>query len=142
MKRLLFLALLALATLRAASAAPTIAINDAWSRPATGMGVVYATIVNSGTTPDRLTAATAPNAASVELHQSTSSTGANGNVESMHPVTAITIPAGGSVTLGPGGYHLMLVGLKADLTSNDAFLVRMHFENAGWIVAIVHVRAI
>ena len=142
MKRFTFFTLLALATLRTASAAPAIAVNDAWSRPATGTAVVYATIVNSGTTPDRLIGATAPNAASVELHQSTGTTGANGNVESMHPVTAIAVPAGGSVTLGPGSYHLMLVGLKADLAANDAFLVRMHFANAGWVVAIVHVRAI
>ena len=134
-------ALLGLAS-RSVAAEPPITVSDAWSRPATGAGVVYATIANSATTPDRLVGATTPSAAAVELHESMRGSGSMNGVESMQPITAIAVPAQGSVTLAPGGYHLMLTGLKKDLQANDAFLVRMHFANAGWIVTIVRVRPI
>jgi copper(I)-binding protein len=143
-RRLALAVFVACAGIGRASAAPSISVTDAWSRPAasTGTAVMYATIKNAAAVPDRLTAATTPSARNVELHQSMSSMMNGDPVASMHPVDAIVVPAHGSVTLAPGGYHLMLTGLKGDLTANGAFLARLHFANAGWIVTIVHVRAI
>jgi copper(I)-binding protein len=133
MKRLFLLVLLlGAAAAQRASAATGITVTDAWAKPSSGTGAVYATITNSDATPDRLIGAMTPGAASAELHDSLHGTAA---------VPAIVVPAGGSVTLAPGGQYVALTGLKADLQANDAVLVRMHFERAGWIVAIVRVRA-
>ncbi len=125
------IALLAATTLAARAESP-IAVPDAWAPPALGLGPVYATITNTGDVPDRLIGATTPNATSIELHDP---------AHGAKPVAAITIPAHATVTLGASGPYLALVGLKAPTAANDMFFCRMHFERAGWIVAIVHVRS-
>ncbi len=128
----LFVALLFLANSGFALAASPVTVADAWALPSSGAGAIYATIANAGEEPDRLIGATTPNAASVELH------------DTLHGTTvqpAIVVPAHGSVTLAPGGAYLSALGLKSALQANDALLVRLHFERAGWIVAIVRVRA-
>jgi copper(I)-binding protein len=125
------IALLAAATV-AARADSAVTVTDAWSPPALGLGPVYATITNTGDVPDRLIGAMTPNAASIELHDPT---------HGAKPVAVIVIPAHATVTLGASGPYLSLVGLKAATAVNDAFLCRIHFERAGWIVAIVRVRS-
>ena len=45
----------------------------------------------------------------------------------------IELPAGGSITLAPGGYHLMFMGLRDVLTEGTALPVTLMFENAGEI---------
>ena len=127
--------------------AAAIVVSDAWSRPAIGTGVVYARIANSGAVPDRLDAASAPIARAVEIHRSTSgSASMNGmvmhGVESMERVRSLAVPAHGSVTLAPGGYHLMAIGLRRDLHANERLPLRLHFARAGWIAVTVSVRPI
>lgn len=135
----------------AAGAAATVAVNAPWSRPATGTGAVYLTIKNLTSTPDRLVAASSPVAQHVELHETVQTKGSMGSmgsmsgmsmgVASMHPVAYIAVPANGTATLAPGGYHIMLIGLRHDLHANQTFPIRLHFAHAGWVAATVHVRA-
>ena len=58
---------------------------------------------------DKLLSATAAVSASVEMH----TMNMDGDVMRMRQVDAIPLPAGKTVELKPGGYHLMFVGLKA-----------------------------
>ncbi len=125
------LALVGLVVPVPARAASPVTVSDAYANPASGSTAIYATIVNSGATADRLIGAMTPNAASIELRDA-----AHGAA----PVAAIPIPANGTVVLAPGGASLEVVGLKADVAANDAFLARLHFEHAGWVVTIVRVR--
>ena len=61
-------------------------------------------------TDDALVGVSAPDlATSVSLHETT--TGDDG-MTGMHHTPSIAIPAGGTVTLEPGGYHVMLEGLQ------------------------------
>jgi copper(I)-binding protein len=130
-----------------------ISVTDVWSRPALGLtdaqptdaalgaidgptGVVYMTIRNSGSTPDRLLSTQSPVASGSELHTSLDSYG----VISMRPLASLDIPAGGTVTLKPGGSHIMLVGLKRDLRLDDSFDVVLRFERAGALTVQSHVR--
>jgi periplasmic copper chaperone A len=124
-----------------------IVISDAWSRPAIGTGVVYARLVNPTSTPERLDAARTPVARVVEIHRSTAGSATmNGmvmtGVMSMQRVSALTIPAHGSVTLGPGGYHLMAIGLRHDLQPGERFPLRLHFAAHGWETVTVRVRPV
>jgi copper(I)-binding protein len=48
----------------------------------------------------------------------------------MHPVPNIPIPAGGSVTLKPGGLHVMLIGMQKKLAPGDKFSLTLTFEKA------------
>lgn len=59
----------------------------------------------------RLVAASSPLATSVEIHEMAM----DGNVMRMREVPALDLPAGQVVELKPGGYHLMLLGLKQPL---------------------------
>jgi copper(I)-binding protein len=114
------------------SAAPraddAIQVTDAFTRaaPAGGVGGLFLTIVNTGPA-DRLTGAASPEAGRAELHESTSADG----VMRMRPVAGLDIPAGGTVKLAPGGYHLMLMGLKHGLAAGGQLPVTLNFEKAG-----------
>ncbi|HSV02994.1 MAG TPA: copper chaperone PCu(A)C [Phenylobacterium sp.] len=89
--------------------AAQVEVRDAWSRPAAAgaTGAGYLTLVNHGRMADALIGAATPAARRVEIHR----TRMAGGVMSMARVSRVAIPAGASVTLAPGGTHLMLIGL-------------------------------
>lgn len=58
----------------------------------------------------------------------------------MQEVDRIDIPAGESVELKPGGYHVMLLELAAPLEVGSTFTVTLTFENAGERDVTVEVR--
>jgi copper(I)-binding protein len=132
----------------------SIVVSDAWSRPATGTAVVYATVRNTASVPDTLVGGSSPVATQVELHESSEEKGQGkpmmmGNVAmpmgntmmSMKTVSSIPVPAHGSVSLHPGGYHLML-DLRRDVRAGEVLPLRLHFAHAGWIATNVRVRPI
>jgi len=151
MKRLLVLALVQFALISGAGAATSaIAVTDAWSRPAPETAVVYATLHNSGSSPDRLIGATSPIATHVTLHQSFETKSPDmagmsgmpmGPMMSMRRLSSIPIPPAGTTKLAPGGYHLML-DLRHDLKAGQTIPLRLHFQQAGWIAFSVPVRPI
>jgi copper(I)-binding protein len=126
-----------------AGAGSSIVVGNIWSRPATTTAVVYGTIRNGGSSGDELIGANAPGAQHTELHETSeghagtsSSNGAMQNMPmtvSMKRVNAIPVPAGGTLNLSPGGYHIMLIGLSRSWKLGDAFEIRLHFKKAGWI---------
>ena len=106
-----------------------LAIDAAWSRP--GMparpAAAYMEISNSGETADRLVAARAPAFGKVELHTVEMTDG----VMKMRPVESIEIPAGETVMLAPGGFHLMLFGAETPFTEGENFELTLVFAEAG-----------
>lgn len=56
----------------------------------------------------------------------------DGGVMRMRQVeTGLRIPAGKTLHLAPGGYHIMLSGLRAPLAVGSGFSVSLLFEHAG-----------
>ena len=92
-----------------------------------GNGAVYVTLSNSGAQPDALVSASTDVAQTAELHETTR----DGGVMKMRPVKAIPVPAGGKTELKPGGYHIMLMGLKQDLKPGEKVAVTLKFEHGG-----------
>ncbi len=116
------------------SASPKIVIENVWARPTrSGMGgkvtsAAYMIIKNEGNEPDRLVGAMSDVAEHVEIHQSIM----EGNVMKMRPVEGgLEIPAKGQVELKPGGYHVMLIGVKQPLKPGDRFTLILEFEKSG-----------
>jgi copper(I)-binding protein len=107
--------------------AGTVTIRQPWSRPAqAGMnGVGFFTLVNAGKTPVVLKSVQSPVAGKVEIHQSAM----NGEVMTMRRQDTVTIPAGGQVAFAPGGYHLMLLGLKSAQAVGQKVPVTLVFDN-------------
>jgi copper(I)-binding protein len=56
-------------------------------------------------------------------------------VMKMRPVAALPIEPGKPVTLAPGGYHIMLSGLRQSLTQGDSFPITLSFAKAGPVTA-------
>ena len=100
--------------------------------------VEYVTITG-GDTADRLVKAQAPTevAAMTEIHETTMN---DEGTMMMGQVPAIEVPAGGTVLLEPGGYHIMLMKLAAPLESGQKFDVVLTFETAGDVTVPVEVR--
>ena len=131
------LALLTLAAICAGSAsAQQVKIGDlvldhAWARatPAGAkVGGGFLTIENKGAAPDKLMGASSPAAGKIEVHE----TAMNNGVATMRPVKGgLSIAPGQSVTLAPGGYHLMMMELKGPLKKGDKVPVTLTFEKAG-----------
>jgi copper(I)-binding protein len=99
----------------------------------------YMTIANAGAEDDRLVAARAPFAARVELHTHLMENG----VARMREVEGgIPVPAGESVTLQPGGLHVMFMGLSAPLHEGDTASITLVFERAGEMAVDAPIRAV
>lgn len=58
----------------------------------------------------------------------------------MHEVPAVDLPAGETVLFRPGGFHIMLMELKRQLTEGDSFPLMLRFERAGEIELTVPVK--
>jgi periplasmic copper chaperone A len=82
----------------------------------------YLTIRNTGTAPDRLVDVDSDLTHDVTLHRTTSTT--------MKEVTSFPIPAGGTLTLGRGGDHLMLMGLAHRPRTGDTATFRLRFARS------------
>ena len=96
--------------------------------PAAKAGAAYMTIDNAGVAGDRLLSARSPVAGRIELHTIVK----DGDVMRMREVEGgIEVPAGGRATLRPGGFHVMLMDLKAPLKEGDRFRLKLTFEKAG-----------
>ena len=98
-------------------------------------GAVYMTLENQGAAADRLMAVTTEAATSAEIHETVMEDG----VAKMRPVEVFEIPAGGSVELKPGSYHVMLLGLKAPLKKGGMIMLQLKFEHAGLVDVMAHV---
>ena len=118
----------------------SIKVSDAWARPSMGMdraGAAYLVISNEGDEGDVLLGASSPAAATVEVHETTMD--ADGAMV-MQPVGSLEIPAGETVRLEPGSYHLMLIELTGELTVGGEIEITLSFENAGEIMVSAEVR--
>jgi periplasmic copper chaperone A len=114
---------------------PPIAVENAWARATAGKtGAVYFTVVDHGA-PDRLIALSTPVADAAQLHQSTM----QNHIMQMRPVDGLAITPQAPVTLTPGGYHVMLTGLKQQLQRGQTFPITLTFQHAGAVQASVTV---
>lgn len=103
--------------------------------PTAMSGGGFFSITNNGATPDRLIAMRA-DFPSVQLHD----TEMSGDVARMFHVEALDLPAGETVTLAPGGLHVMFMGLNGDpFEVGETFPVTLVFEQAGELEVIFNV---
>ena len=111
----------------------TLEISAGYSRatlPNAPVGAGYVTITNKGTADDTLVSASSPVAGKTQIHEMKM----DGDVMKMNEVEGgLVIPAGQSVTLAPGGLHIMLMDLKEQLVEGSTFPVTLTFATAGTI---------
>lgn len=76
-------------------------------------------------------------AAAVEVHEMSM----DKNVMRMRAVPRLDLPAGKTVELKPGGYHMMLIDLRRPLKKGDSVPLRLKIENKDKTVSTVEVKA-
>ena len=111
--RLLALTGLALA---AQLAAAQTAVKDAWVRGTVPQQQATGAFMQiTSTQGGKLVSASSPVAGVVEIHEMAM----DGNVMKMRAIPGLDLPAGKAVDLKPGGYHVMLMGLKQPLKDGE-----------------------
>lgn len=118
----------------------TVHVSNAWTRatpPGATVGGAYLTLQSAA--DDRLVGASSPVASKVQIHEMTM----DGNVMRMREVAGgLKLPAGQAVTLAPGGYHIMLVGLHAPLKKGETVRLHLTFAHAAPVDVEVPVAAL
>lgn len=108
-------------------------ISSAFARatlPNAPVGGGYVTITNNGSTDDRLVGAESPVAGDVQIHEMIM----DGDMMKMRELAdGLPVPAGGTVTLKPGGLHLMFMQLREPLVEGGSVSVTLTFEKAGTV---------
>ncbi|HNB63985.1 copper chaperone PCu(A)C [Zoogloea sp.] len=121
-----------------AAMAADVEVRDAWVRgvvPAQKSTGAFMQLTSpAGAT---LVGAASPAAAKVELHEMAM----EGNVMRMRPVPRLALAPGQTVALKPGGYHVMLIGLKKPLVDGDKVPLTLLLEGRDKQVDKVEVSA-
>jgi copper(I)-binding protein len=118
---------LAAGALFSTSALAQVSVSDAWVRATVPQQKSAGAFMRvRSATAGTLVAVRSPAAASAELHQMQM----QGQQMSMHAVDAVALPAGQEVNFGPGGYHVMLFGLKQQLKDGDSVPLTLVVEDA------------
>ena len=115
----------------------SLTLSNLWARatpPKAPAGGGFLTIANTGSADDTLIAVSTPAAEVSQLHKMEVT---NGIMKMREVEGGIKIPAGGTVMLKPGGYHLMFIKLKHDLKKGEELPVTLTFEKAGTVETVL-----
>lgn len=115
-------------------------LGDPWTRvmqPGQQAGGGFVAITNRGEEADRLIHASTPRAARTEIH----SMQIVNDVMTMRPVEGgLEIAAGETLSLEPGGYHVMFLGVAEPFREGEIVPVTLEFEDAGRVELEFEVR--
>jgi periplasmic copper chaperone A len=116
-------------------------ITGAWAKamlPGQPVGGGYLTIENMGAEADRLLTVTSSASPDVQIHEMKM----EGDVMKMRKLAdGLEIPAGGTVELKPGGFHLMLMSVAEPFKEGGMVKVTLKFEKAGEVGVTLPVAA-
>jgi periplasmic copper chaperone A len=108
-------------------------ISAPWARATpkgAASGAAYMTITNNGKTADKVSCVSSDASAECQIHSMTMDNG----VMQMRPVEGgLEIKPGETVTLKPGGFHMMLLNLKHPLEQGNAVKATLKFDAAGTV---------
>jgi len=117
--------LLASALFVSLAAQAQVKVDDPWVRATVAPQKATGAFMQlTATKAAKVVAASSPVAAMVEIHEMKMDDG----VMKMRAVDALPLPAGQAVALKPGGYHVMLMGLKGQIKAGDAVPLTLTVE--------------
>ena len=112
-----------------------VTIVHPWARATPGAvknSAAFMVFDNKGAA-DKLLSATGDVAREIQIHSMITEAG----VMKMREIKSLDIPASGKAELKPGGYHIMLIGLKDGLKEGQKFPLKLKFEKAGEVIVEV-----
>jgi periplasmic copper chaperone A len=118
---------LAIGLALASPAGAQVTVDQAWVRAtAPGQPVAGAYLKIKSAQAAALVAVRTPVTARAEIHEMKM----EGGIMKMRPVTRIELPAGKTVELRPGGYHLMLMNIAKPLRPGETVPITLVIEGA------------
>ena len=114
----------------AAGLADQISVIDPYVRlapPGAKATAAFMIVRNTSDKEIQIVKANSPSANATELHNHTN----DGGVMRMRQVKEIALPAKGEAVLKPGGYHVMLIDMKAPLKEGDKVAITLGFSDGG-----------
>lgn len=108
--------------------AANISVTDAWVRatmPGQPVGAAYMQIESDADA--RLVGVSSSAVPRVEVHEMKM----DGDVMRMREVKAVDLPKGRTVSLEPGGFHIMLMNLKKPIMAGDSIPLTLTIESGG-----------
>jgi copper(I)-binding protein len=124
-----------------ARAGDAVTVTDAYARavpPGQPNSAVFMQLHNGGDEDRALVAAASAASDVVELHTHRMQDG----MMQMRKIERIDLPAGETVTLKPGGLHVMLIGLKQPLQPGEAVAVTLTLDDGAELAVTAPVREI
>ncbi|MEP5153052.1 copper chaperone PCu(A)C [Planktotalea sp.] len=134
------LSALALLMLPMAAFADGLSVSEAWvptAPPGAGAHAAYFTLHNDGAVPRILVGVAADGYAMSHMHESKEADG----IATMAMIHQIEIPAGKTLTMAPGGLHVMLMRPDAPLASGDIVQLKLTFVNGETLVVSAEVKS-
>jgi hypothetical protein len=118
----------AVALLVALPAVAQVTVSDPWVRGTVAGQMATGAFMKLQSAKDaRLVEATSPVAGVVEIHEMT----LQNDVMRMRAVPALDLPAGRTVELKPGGFHVMLMDLKRQMKAGEVVPLTLVVESGG-----------
>ena len=118
---------LSVVSMLASAQTAAVKVDGAWARATVpgqkGTGAFMTLTAKEGT---RLVGVSSPAAGVAEVHEMKM----ENDVMKMRAVAGVDLPAGQAVSLKPGGYHLMLMDLKAPLQKDSTVPITLRFKDA------------
>lgn len=124
-----------------ALAANTVDVVNPYARavpPGQPNSAIFMMLKNNSAKEVSLIRAQSGVADAVELHTHTMDQG----VMKMRQVSEIRIPGNGMTLLKPGGYHIMLIGLKQNLFEGQKVTVKLYFSNGSMAVVEMPIKKV
>jgi hypothetical protein len=126
--RLSALIFLLTATPAVAGATALLEVMEAWvaeAPPGAQVQAAYMRLRNDGSAPLNVTAVTSPAFESVELHRTVH----EGAIARMEKLSGLPLAPGESVTLAPGGLHLMLIAPRQRLSEGATVPLELRLDS-------------
>lgn len=139
MKRIVAVVCVALLSACGSSAQKDVSASDAWARFTPVNAAVYVTIKNTTSDADALVSASVPTSVAdkTELHQTTTS---SGDLMGMATEHTIDLPSKFTLSMNPGGYHIMLTGIHGTPPAGSTFPLTLTFSHHAPITLDAEVR--
>jgi copper(I)-binding protein len=93
--------------------------------PGTTTTAAYFTFNNHSNQKMHLISANSVSVERVEIHEHAM----KGGLMKMQKIDSLAIDPESSITFKPGGYHLMLIGIKPPIKTNDNVVITLNFAN-------------
>ena len=107
-------------------------VAESWARATVpGQKATGAFMKITAKQPSKLVAASTPVAGITEIHEMKM----DKDVMRMSAVAALDLPAGKAVELKPGGYHVMLMDLKAPLAKDSSVTLTLKFKDSKGVLS-------